>query len=326
MDQDIKITVTITTYDRLEFLKETIQSILDQTYQNFKIVIGNNHIEKPISLADLGFEEDRIEILNNTDDLGQIGNMQKLLSHCDTEYFTWIADDDLFDPKFLEACVDAIKKHERPDYIFPTMGKLEHEMPPKVNDYHFESLTPAHYLTNFLKRTWFTTGCIGVFKTEPLKKVGWMEQVGSGRSPGSDALLGVKAGLFENIVVLDSPMYIFRYHDESFSTNNKDLVSCTTAQVDIIEKSLLVLKEQMHLPNLSENLYLLLQWQLVDYYTVYVRMDSLSLKEYLKHAEFFLNFLPDLNDNHKEMFLKEYKSLKWKVLAKKYLKKLGILS
>ena len=42
---DVKFYIIIPTYNRVEKLKKAIKSVLNQTYQNFHIIIIDNHSE-----------------------------------------------------------------------------------------------------------------------------------------------------------------------------------------------------------------------------------------------------------------------------------------
>lgn len=77
---DIKITIGITTYDRPEFLKEAVNSVLNQSYKNFELIISNDFIEAPISFSSLGIKSDsRIRIVNQKKNLSEVRNMNFLL-------------------------------------------------------------------------------------------------------------------------------------------------------------------------------------------------------------------------------------------------------
>jgi glycosyltransferase involved in cell wall biosynthesis len=43
-----KITVCVTTYNRLPMLKRLISSILNQTFKEFKVLIANDYVKKKI--------------------------------------------------------------------------------------------------------------------------------------------------------------------------------------------------------------------------------------------------------------------------------------
>ena len=64
------ITVGVMTYDRIEFLKETIRSVLSQTFTDFELIIGNDCPSVPVDFKVLGIRKDsRVKIINHLENL-----------------------------------------------------------------------------------------------------------------------------------------------------------------------------------------------------------------------------------------------------------------
>ena len=106
------ITVEITTYNRKDLLKEAINSILLQSYQNFYILIGNDYTSHNLNFENLGIPTDeRILFYNHSNSLGEFSNMNFLLDKCKTELFTWLADDDLMQKNNLSIMIKNIENN-----------------------------------------------------------------------------------------------------------------------------------------------------------------------------------------------------------------------
>ena len=102
MDKDYLITIGLTTYNRIEMLKESVNSILNQSFKNFKLIIGNDYPNEPITFEKLEITKDsRINIVNHKNNIGEVNNMNFMLNMADTEWMMWFADDDLMHPEFL---------------------------------------------------------------------------------------------------------------------------------------------------------------------------------------------------------------------------------
>ena len=95
--------IGVTSYKRIELLRQCIKSIISQTYKDFEVLIGNDDTSTIITHEMLGITDDRIKIYNHTKNLGEIGNMNYLLSKAEGDFFTIQADDDLYEPQFLES-------------------------------------------------------------------------------------------------------------------------------------------------------------------------------------------------------------------------------
>ena len=124
-----KITVCVTTYNRLPLLKLLIASILKQTFKNFKILIANDYLKKKITYKDLGVASKKnILIINNKKNLGENKNMNSLLNKTKSEWLVWLSDDDLIDKNFLMFLYEGIKNCENciasySDYKFINKSK-----------------------------------------------------------------------------------------------------------------------------------------------------------------------------------------------------------
>lgn len=97
----IAISICITTKNRPEFLKETLKSILAQTYINYEVIVWCNDLlfpEQPVMY-------ERIAYHSNGYDLGMVGGFNKALSLATGDYVLMLSDDDLLYADALETLV-----------------------------------------------------------------------------------------------------------------------------------------------------------------------------------------------------------------------------
>jgi len=91
-----------------ESLRDTIESILNQTYQNLEIIISDDTEDKrayPIVLPYLS-KDSRIKyVVNNKYRHGVVGNINNCLDHMTGEYVTFFADDDIYAPNAIEELI-----------------------------------------------------------------------------------------------------------------------------------------------------------------------------------------------------------------------------
>lgn len=107
-----KITVGLITYNRPVALRKALNSILNQSYKNFKILIGNDYPKTRINFKSLGIKKNnKIEIFNHKKNLGERNNMNFLLNKSNSEWFIWLADDDYFHKDLFKRLLDAGKKN-----------------------------------------------------------------------------------------------------------------------------------------------------------------------------------------------------------------------
>jgi glycosyltransferase involved in cell wall biosynthesis len=88
-----------------EYLKIAIQSILNQTYRNFELIIVNDSSPDPVANIVNEFKDSRIKYYTNENNIGKI-NLAACwnitLEKATGQYFVLASDDDYYEPTFLE--------------------------------------------------------------------------------------------------------------------------------------------------------------------------------------------------------------------------------
>lgn len=112
-----KISIAIPTYNRKDYLKECIESILSQSFSDFKIYIFDNCSDYDIENFINDFNDTRIELVKSSHNLGNIGNFARIYNYdFPSEYLVVFHDDDTMHPKFLEINYNLLRKND--DAIF----------------------------------------------------------------------------------------------------------------------------------------------------------------------------------------------------------------
>jgi glycosyltransferase involved in cell wall biosynthesis len=102
-----KITIGIPTFNRYRFLEESLNSVLQQTYNDVSIIISDNASTDHITEEVLYILKSKknIKYIKNEVGITPQQNFLQLLNLCETEYFTWLQDDDLFNKDFIKRAV-----------------------------------------------------------------------------------------------------------------------------------------------------------------------------------------------------------------------------
>lgn len=109
------ITVLMAVYNGGEYLKQSIESILNQTFTNFEFLIIND-CSTDETLAIIGsFHDPRIVIHTNDQNLGQTKSLNVGLKLANGEYVARIDADDIALPQWLEQQVLAI--NQNPNHV-----------------------------------------------------------------------------------------------------------------------------------------------------------------------------------------------------------------
>ncbi len=116
-----RIAICIPTYQRPTYLREAIQSVLEQSYNNFTIYISDNASQDNTREVVASFHDPRIIYHRNEQNIGSTLNtklaVQKATQDKGTEYVALLCDDDLYMPDHLAIAIDALEKHEQAAYF-----------------------------------------------------------------------------------------------------------------------------------------------------------------------------------------------------------------
>lgn len=114
-----KVTVGIITYNHEKFIRQAIEGVLIQTYDNYEIIISDdNSTDRTIEIINeyKHFYPDKIKVLKNKENLGASKNFRKLYQQCDGDYVAMLDGDDYWiDPNKLQIQVDFLEKNK--DYV-----------------------------------------------------------------------------------------------------------------------------------------------------------------------------------------------------------------
>lgn len=112
MQLNPKVSVLIPTYNYGHFLDEAIQSILQQTYSDFELVIVDNcSTDNTAEVVGKYLSDPRISYHVNERNLGLVGNWNKCLDLARGEYIKFLCADDKLHPELLEKFVRVMEEH-----------------------------------------------------------------------------------------------------------------------------------------------------------------------------------------------------------------------
>lgn len=101
------LTIALTTYNRPNFLQESIKSILNQTFKDFDLVILDNGSTNETTAVIHSFNDTRIScVRNQTNDLEFVNNA---FSYTKNDFLMIFHDDDIMEPTMLEEMIKIIK-------------------------------------------------------------------------------------------------------------------------------------------------------------------------------------------------------------------------
>ena len=139
----IKFSICIPNYNYAHYIGETIQSVLDQSYQNFEIIVADNASEDNSTEVVRSFCDKRVRILVNKLNIGFSPNLDKATQDAVGDYIILLSSDDIMKPGALEEYAEIINKHNGDIndlvimsgcYVVDSEGKTLGEKKPMTGD------------------------------------------------------------------------------------------------------------------------------------------------------------------------------------------------
>ena len=108
-----RVSVCIACYNRQDYISETIESVLAQTYPDFELIITDNcSTDRTVEIVkQYAAKDSRVRLYINDKNLGAISNFNRGLFYCRGEYVKFLCSDDLLCPRCLEVFVDVMTKN-----------------------------------------------------------------------------------------------------------------------------------------------------------------------------------------------------------------------
>lgn len=106
------VSLGLPVYNGEKFLSETIDSILNQTFEDFELIISDNaSTDRTKEICQEYVAKDqRIRYYCNQQNIGAARNYNRVFELSNGNYFKWIAHDDLLAPEYLERCIEVLEQ------------------------------------------------------------------------------------------------------------------------------------------------------------------------------------------------------------------------
>jgi hypothetical protein len=106
------LTIGIPTCNRSHFLSHSLQSALSQSSDQVRVVVLDNASTdqtKEVVAEYIKIHQDKCVYSANSHNIGPLNNFIRLAERCDTEFFSWLQDDDCLHVDFAGRALDAFR-------------------------------------------------------------------------------------------------------------------------------------------------------------------------------------------------------------------------
>lgn len=123
------ISVVLPAY-KAKFLACAIDSILNQSYSKFELVIINDASPEDLTTIVSQYKDSRIKYHVNEKNIGShnlVENWNKCIQYASGDFIVLASDDDVYDPKYLETMVSLSKKYPDIDLFHCRVAVIDEE-------------------------------------------------------------------------------------------------------------------------------------------------------------------------------------------------------
>jgi glycosyltransferase involved in cell wall biosynthesis len=172
---EAKVSIVIPFKDRPDYLKETLQSVIDQTYQYWEcLIINDGSSENYIQQIKVFIHSEPRFILLNNQGRGAAAARNEGIKVAQGDYLIFLDSDDLLAPFCLKQRIEKLKVNPELDFaVFPMLLFFEK---PYDSDLLWNIETKDIDIQRFarLDAVWQTTGPI--WRKEAIKKIGGFDE------------------------------------------------------------------------------------------------------------------------------------------------------
>ena len=106
------VSIGLPVFNGDRFLRESIDSLLAQSFSDFELVISDNASTDDTSAICEEYEraDSRIRYVRNKTNIGGFRNHNKVFELSTGKYFAWASHDDIRLPKYIESCVEVLER------------------------------------------------------------------------------------------------------------------------------------------------------------------------------------------------------------------------
>ncbi len=122
-----KLTVCMPVYNGSKYISKSIESVLAQTYTDFHLHIHDNCSIDDTEDVVRRFKDSRIKYFRNEVNLGLVGNHQRCIDACETEYLNIWHDDDIMTPENLEKKVNILDNNSNVGIVFSNVDFIDED-------------------------------------------------------------------------------------------------------------------------------------------------------------------------------------------------------
>jgi len=210
--------VGVPVYNGERYLARTLDSLLNQTVGDFVVLVGDNASTDGTAAIIQAYaaRDSRVRHVRHPHNLGAAANYSLLCELAHTEFFRWSAADDCSEPRFLEACLEALERDPHAVLAYPRVMMIDADGQP-LGQYeeglHLPHARPSDRFFALLQNIRLCNALYGLGRTEAFRRTRLL-----GPYLGSDMVFQAELSLYGRILEVPEPLLLRRMHAQAFTS------------------------------------------------------------------------------------------------------------
>lgn len=226
------ISIIIPSYNHSKYITSTINSVIDQTYENFELIIIDDGSTDGSQEIIPTIRDPRIEYFSQKN-LGAHKTINRGLQLAKGKYITILNSDDIYHPQRLEKCVKFLENNQNISLVSTWIEVIDQSgqkldikkdwrnlLPWPITDYTHSFLNTNDYKRNLLATNFVATTSNIFMRNTVVKSIGGMRELRFAHD--WDYLLRV-ANIFE-CSSIQLPLLKYRVHPKNTISQNRKLM------------------------------------------------------------------------------------------------------
>jgi glycosyltransferase involved in cell wall biosynthesis len=250
-----RVNVCMPVYNGEAYIEEAIRSILEQTYEDFRLIICDNCSTDNTADIARSFSDARVTYTRNAQNLGLVGNANRCLELADADYISIFHHDDAMFPENLELKVRLLDEHPEIGFVHSDLILVD---PPGhvIADHIWCEDSTRDYMEDgcsaFKKFLGHLPSGSSIFIGTVVARKSCYDRIGgfNNQLPHcNDAEMWMRMMLFFTVACIGTPLVRYRVHPSSTSTVFGDYMSLNYLREHCLAANLVFDAYKEHIPD-----------------------------------------------------------------------------
>ncbi len=123
---DPLVSIVLPTMNGSRFISTSIHSVLNQTYQNFELIVVDGGSKDDTLDIISSFSDPRIQIIHQPLNSGRLpGALNLGFRHTSGDFYTWAQDDDYYEKNAIEVMVSFLQNHSDINMVYTNYWRID---------------------------------------------------------------------------------------------------------------------------------------------------------------------------------------------------------